>query len=203
MMYYPVNRWRPVALWILKPLAAILYADDIEQGKKPMTKRSFTRFLAIAALLVPLGLQAQSFNDFQNLTPEERRAYLDSMSEQERQVKREQWRAEREAMSDQERAAMREQMRAHRDSMSDEERRAMREEMRSHWEGMSEQERQAKREQMRVHRDSMSPEERQAMHQEMRFRWEGMSEEERAAARSRVHRPHDGGKDHGGRQGGD
>ena len=110
-----------------------------------MTTQSFTRILAIAAMLVPLGLQAQSLSDLQNMTPEERHTYLDSMSEQERQAKREQWRAEREAMSEQERAAMREQMRAQRESMSDEERQAMRDRMRAHWDGMSEAERAAAR----------------------------------------------------------
>ena len=110
-----------------------------------MTTRSFTRFLAIAALLVPLGLQAQSLSDFQNMTPDERRSYLDSMSEQERQAKREEWRAERDAMSEEERAAMRDKMRAQREAMSEEERRAMREQMRSRWEVMSDEERAAAR----------------------------------------------------------
>jgi hypothetical protein len=203
MLNHAVNHRRRVALMGVKPLAAVQYSADPERGNKTMTTRFFTRTLAIAAILLPLGLQAQSFSDFQNLAPEERRAYLDSMSEQERQVKREQWRAEREAMTEQERAAMREQMRAHRNSMSEEERQAMREQMRSRWDGMSEEDRRAKREQMRIHRDSMTPEQRQAMREQMRARWEGMSDEERAAARERrAHRHHDGGRHKGGRQGG-
>jgi hypothetical protein len=160
-----------------------IFSVDLEQGQKPMTKRFLTQFLAIAVMLVPLGLQAQSLSDFQNLTPEERRAYWDGMSEQERQAKRDQWHAERQAMSDEERNAMREKMRARRDSMSDEERRAA-------------------REQMRVHRDSMSDEQRRAMREERRSRWEGMSDEERAAVRERRHAHRDGGKHPGGRHGG-
>jgi hypothetical protein len=163
-------------------LNAVKFSADFEQGQKPMTKRFLTQFLAIAVMLVPLGLQAQSLSDFQNLTPEERRAYWDSMSEQEHQAKRDQWHAERQAMSDEERAAMREEMRARRNSMSEEER-------------------QAKREQMRTHRDSMSNEERQAMRAEMRSRWQGMSDEERAAARDRHHGQRDGGRHPGGRRG--
>lgn len=148
-----------------------------------MTKRFLTQFLTIAVMLVPLGLQAQSLSDFQNLTPEERRAYWDGMSEQERQAKRDQWHAERQAMSDEERAATREQMRAR-------------------WDSMSEEERQPKREQMRAHRDSMSEEQRRAMREERRSRWEGMSDEERAAARERHHAQRDGDKHPGGRRGG-
>lgn len=72
-----------------------------------MTIRSFTQILAIAAMLVPFGLQAQSLSDLQNMTPEERHTYLDSMSEQERQAKREQMRTRWEGMSDEERAAAR------------------------------------------------------------------------------------------------
>ena len=52
------------------------------------------------------ALQAQSLTEFHNMTPDEKRAYMDSLSEQERQAKREQWRAERDAMSDEQRAAM-------------------------------------------------------------------------------------------------
>ena len=91
-----------------------------------MMKRPLTRCLAVTALMLPLGLQAQSLTDFQDLSPEEQRAYWDSMSDEERNAKREQWRAERDAMSEEDRAAMREQMRARRDAMSDEERAAMR-----------------------------------------------------------------------------
>ena len=135
-----------------------------------------TRFLPIALsaalLALPLGLYAQSLSEFHSMSPDEKRAYMDSLSEQERQAKREQWRAERDAMSDEERAAM------HAERM------ARREEMRAHWNELSEEEKQARREAMRAHR-----EERRAM-------WESMSPEERAAMREQH-----GGRHHGGKGG--
>ncbi|HSO07374.1 MAG TPA: hypothetical protein VLW45_09035 [Pelomicrobium sp.] len=133
-----------------------------------------TRFLAVALstalLTLPLALPAQSFSEFHDMSPEQKRAYLDSLSEQERQAKREQWRAERDAMSDEERAAMHA------------ERIARREEMRARRNELSDEEKQARREAMRAHR-----EERQAM-------WDSMSPEERAALREQR-----GGRHHGGR----
>ena len=135
-----------------------------------MRYTSFPRFLALALssalLALPFTAQAQSLNDFHNLSPEEKRDYWDSMSEQERQVKREQWRAEREAMSDEERAAM------HAERMS------KREEMRARWNALSDEEKQARRDAMRTHR-----EERRAI-------WESMSPDERAAIRDRHHSRH-------------
>ena len=75
-----------------------------------MRYRTSPRFLALALstalLALPFAAQAQSLSDFHNLTPEEKRDYWDSLSEQERQAKREQWRAERDAMTDEDRAAM-------------------------------------------------------------------------------------------------
>ncbi len=117
-----------------------------------MSRVYFTRYLAIAALLLPLGLQAQSLSDVQNLSPEERSAYLDSMSDEERQAKREEWRAERAGMSDEQRAAMREEMRTRRDSMSAEDRQARREEMRRRWDSMSEEDRATARNHFHGHR---------------------------------------------------
>ena len=126
--------------------------------------------LSSALLALPLGLQAQSLSEFHDMSPDQKRAYMDSLSEQERQAKREQWRAERDAMSDEERAAM------HAERM------ARREEMRARWNELSEEEKQARREAMRAHR-----EERRAM-------WESMSPEERAAMRERHGGRHHGGK---------
>ena len=75
-----------------------------------MTQSSSSGFIAVALafaiLALPIALQAQSFSEFHSLSPDEKHAYWDSMSEQERQAKRQQWRAERDAMSDAERAAM-------------------------------------------------------------------------------------------------
>ncbi len=132
--------------------------------------RYFTAALTAALLALPLGLQAQSFSEFHEMSPEQKRAYLDSLSEQELQAKREQWRAERDAMSDDERAAM------HAERM------ARREEMRARWNELSEEEKQARREAMRAHR-----EERRAMR-------ESLSPDERAAMRERHGGRHNGGK---------
>ena len=133
--------------------------------------RSILLALSAALLVLPLGLQAHTLKEFHNLSPDDKRAYLDSLSEQERVTKREQWRAERDAMSDEERAAMHA------------ERAARKEEMRARWNALTDEEKQARREAMRAHR-----EERRAM-------WESMSPEERAAMRESR-----GGRHHG-RQG--
>ena len=139
-----------------------------------MSHEPSTRFLAVALssalLALPLGLHAHSLAEFHDLSPDQKRAYMDSLSEQERQAKREQWRAERDAMSDEERAAM------HAERM------ARREEMRARWNELSEEEKEARREAMRAHR-----EERRAM-------WESMSPEERAAMREQHGGRHHGGK---------
>ncbi len=140
-----------------------------------MRHRTSPRLLALALsaalLALPFATQAQSLSEFHNLTPEEKRDYWDSLSEQERQAKREQWRAERDAMSDEERAAM------HAERM------AQRDEMRAGWNALSDEEKQARRDAMRAHR-----EERRAM-------WESMSPEERAAIRERHGERHHG-RDH-------
>ncbi len=132
------------------------------------SKRILGVMLAAAMLASPIALQAQSLTEFHNMSPEEKRAYIDSLSEQERQAKRKEWHAERDAMSDDERAAM------HAERM------ARREEHRARWNAMSDEEKQAKREAMRAHR-----EERRAM-------WESMSPEERAAIRERRGSRHHG-----------
>ena len=137
----------------------------------PSSPRTIAVALCSMLLTLPLSLQAQSLTEFHNMTPDEKRAYMESLSEQERQAKREQWRAERDAMSDEERAAM------HTERM------AKREEMRAQWNALSDEEKAAKREAMRAHR-----EERRAM-------WESMSPEERAAMREKH------GNRHHGRQG--
>ena len=132
------------------------------------SSRVLAAALSSALLALPLGLQAQSLSEFHDMTPEQKRAYMESLSEQEREAKREQWRGERAAMSDEQRAAM------HAERM------ARREEMRSHWNAMSEEERQAKREAMRAHRE------------QRRTMWESMSQDERAAMRERRSEHHRG-----------
>ena len=83
--------------------------------------------LTVAVLLLPMGAMGQSLSELQALSPEDRRAYMESMSDEERAAMREQWRAEAKAMSAEDRKAMREERRARWESMSDEERQAARE----------------------------------------------------------------------------
>ena len=137
------------------------------------SSRFLTLALAYALLALPRSLQAQSLSEFHDMSPEQKQAYWEGMSAQEREAKREQWREERDAMSDEERAAM------HAERM------ARHEEMRTRWDSMSDDEKQARREAMRAHR-----EERRAM-------WESMGPEERAAIRERrnEHRRERQGKD--------
>jgi hypothetical protein len=66
------------------------------------------------ALLLPVTGYTQSVSDIQDLNPEERRAYMESMSPDERAAMRDKWRAELDAMPEEERRAMRERMAADR-----------------------------------------------------------------------------------------
>ncbi len=146
-----------------------------------------TRLIVAGSVLalLPLAVLAQSVAEISELGPEERRAYMQSMSAEERDAMREQWRAELDAMPAEERAAIRERMRANRPGAGD--RAAMRERLSS----MSDEEREA----FRARRM-----ERKA---ERRERWASMSDEERAAARERMgrhkgKRPHRAGPNPGG-----
>lgn len=120
------------------------------------------------SLLLPSIVSAQSVNDVKNMSPEDRRVYMESMSEDERAAMREKWRAEFENLSDEEKQALREQ---HAGNRGGRDRTADREAMRARWESMSEEERAAAKER------------HQAKIAERRQKWESMSEEERAAAR--------------------
>lgn len=116
--------------------------------------------VAIAAtFLLPLAATAQSLSDVQELSPDDRRTYMEAMSPEEREAKRAEWKAEHDAMTPEQRVAMR----ARRD--------ANQAERRAKWESLSDEEREAKREQMRGRRA------------EMRERYESMSPEEREIAR--------------------
>ena len=64
-----------------------------------VTSRILTVIGSAAVLALPVASPAQSLQEFHDLGPEERRAYWESLSEQERQAKREEWRSERDAMS--------------------------------------------------------------------------------------------------------
>ena len=129
-----------------------------------------TRAVLAAILLLPLGATAQSLSDLQELSPEDRRAYFEAMSPDERDAKRAELKRERDAMTPEQRDAVR----AQRD--------AKHAERRAKWESLSDEEREAKREQMRSRRA------------EMRERYESMSPEEREAARQ--HRGERGDKPH-------
>ncbi|MCH7898559.1 MAG: hypothetical protein IIC62_04330, partial [Proteobacteria bacterium] len=89
---------------------------------------TIAKLATVVALLMPIGVTAQSLTDFQQLSPEDRRAYIEAMSPEEREAKRNEWRAQRDAMSDEERQAMgdrhsaeRDDRRAQWDARSDEE----------------------------------------------------------------------------------
>ena len=135
------------------------------------------------ALLMPVAGIAQSVSDINELSPEDRRAYMQSMSDEERQAKREQWRAEMDAMPEADRKAMREKMAANRPQRGGGDRAAMRE----RWESMSDEERTAAKAERK---------ERKAQRRET---WNAMTDEERAAARQKFGNKRGHGKA-GGRQ---
>lgn len=147
-----------------------------------MKLSTIAKLASVVALLLPIGVTAQSLTDFQQLSPEDRRAYIEAMSPEEREAKRNEWRGQRDAMSDEERQAMRDRHKAERGDR------------RAQWDAMSDEERTAKREQMRGRRDemrrrydAMSPEERDAFREKRREHGERGNHE-----RGQGHRNHDG-----------
>lgn len=133
--------------------------------------KKFRLMLMISGLtmLFPVAGIAQSVGEISELSPEDRRAYMQSMSEEERQAKRAEWRAEMEAMPEADRKAIREKMGANRPQRGGRDREAMRE----RWNSMSDEEWAA----MKAERDQ-----KKAQHRET---WQSMSDEERAAARAK------------------
>ena len=99
--------------------------------------------VALALLVIPVLTQAQETDA---MTPDERRAHMQSLSESDRQAMRESRRTDS--------GATRDDKRAQRDSMTDEERRVARDARR--------EKSGADREAMRTRREAMTPEERQA-----------------------------------------
>jgi len=136
-------------------------------------------------LLIPVAGIAQSVGEISELSPEDRRAYMQSMSEDERKAKRAEWRAEMQAMPEADRNAVREKMAADRPQRGGRDREAARE----HWESMSDEERAAAKAQ------------RQERKAQRRETWESMSDEERAAARQKFGQKN-GQRKGGGRKGG-
>lgn len=122
------------------------------------------------SLLLPFVASAQSISEIRAMSPEDRRAYMESMSEDERSAKRQQWRGEFDALPEEEKQAIREQRAERRDG---EGRNRDREAMRERWESMSDEERAAAKDRRRARDD------------ERRERWDSMSEEEKATARAR------------------
>ena len=124
--------------------------------------------LVMAIAILPCSAFAQSIQDIQALSPEDRKAYMQSMSEDERAAMKQKWRAEYAALPAAEQQAMRDQRRANGDRRG-KDREAMREQMAS----LSPEERETAKTEMRAKKD--------AKREERRARWDAMSEEERAA----------------------
>ena len=153
------------------------------------------------ALLLPVTGYTQSVSDMAELSPDDRRAYMDSMSPDERAAMREKWRSEREGLSDEERMALRERMVANQPEGAGKKRKDRHVQRREQWASMSEEERAAKRAahaekkaQRREQWESMSEEERAAKRAaraekkaQRRAQWESMSAEERAESRKNGH----------------
>jgi hypothetical protein len=170
-------------------------AQLICRGEYQMKKFRLMVMIFGMAMLVPVTGAAQSIGEISELSPEDRRAYMQSMSEEERQAKRAEWRAEMEAMPEADRNAIREKMGANRPQRGGKDREAMRE----RWNSMSDEERaaaKAQRQQQKAQRreawESMSDEERAIIKAERqqkkaqhRENWQSMSDEERAAARAK------------------
>ncbi len=137
-----------------------------------LNMRSIRKILIVSSLgvLLPIVASAQSITDVQGMSPEDRRTYMESMSEDERMAMRDKWRGEFESLSDEEKQAMRGKRAGSRGAGGQ---RGDREAMRERWESMSGEERAAAREK------------RGAQRSDRRERWEAMSDEDRAAARAK------------------
>lgn len=130
--------------------------------------RSITTLIAASglALLIPAAGFAQTPEGFDNMTPEQRRDYVQGLSDEDRQAFRDQRRAQWDAMSAEEQRAARQRQSEHRN--------ADREAMRQKWDSMSEEEREAARAQ------------RMARKEKNREVWNNMSDEQKNAARQRA-----------------
>ncbi|NCF72727.1 MAG: hypothetical protein GWP67_04385 [Gammaproteobacteria bacterium] len=119
------------------------------------------------SILLPFAAYGQSINDLYGMSPEDRRTYMESMSDDERTAMREKWREEYENLPEEEKRAIREQRAASQDGRGRD-----REAMRQRWDSMSEEERAATKDRY------------QEQKERRREQWESMSDEERAAARA-------------------
>ncbi len=132
--------------------------------------RTIHKILMITSLLLPFAASAQSITDIKNMSPDDRRTYLQSMSDDERSTMMEKWRAEFDSLPEEEQQALRAE-RA--DQRGTREGKRDREAMRQRWDSMSDEER------------ATAKERYQARSAERRQRLESMSDEERAAAREK------------------
>jgi Spy/CpxP family protein refolding chaperone len=140
-------------------------------------KRRMPHALCVLVLSLPFMAGAQTLEELGALDPEERRAFWQGLSEEEREAKVAEWRAKLDSMSPEQKDAMREMLAARReelrarwDEMSPEEREALRARMRERAEKMSPEEREAMRDLMREHREALTPEERKALREKRRQR---------------------------------
>jgi hypothetical protein len=120
------------------------------------------------SLLLPVAASAQSLSEVQSMSKEDRRSYIESMSEDERSAMRSKWRAEFDQLPEEQKAAIRAQRGGNRDGKG---RGGDREAMQNRMDSMSEEERAA------------MTERRRANQEKRKAQWDAMSEEERAAAR--------------------
>jgi hypothetical protein len=136
--------------------------------------RAITTLIAASglALLLPSAGFAQTPEELEDMTPEQRREYVQGLSDEQRQALREQSRARWDAMSEEEREAARRKQA--------ERRAANKEAMRKQWDSMSGEEREAARAQ------------RKAQKERQREIWNNMSDEEKAVARERARANRDG-----------
>lgn len=131
-----VNRAR-IVNGLYQPIAVERVRYSIALIPERFIMRSLSRLLLLSMLTFALQstVFAQSLDDLRNMTPEDRRAYLRSMSDDERSAMREKWHAEYEILSDDEKRAIRierhEARLARSITMSAEERVALRERWRN------------------------------------------------------------------------
>jgi hypothetical protein len=127
--------------------------------------RTIRDFILICSLILPVAAFAQSLSDVQAMSKEDRRSYIEAMSDDERTAMRDKWRAEFEQLPEEQKATILEQRRAKGGGGNRD-----RDAMRQRWESMSEEDRATAREKFRANgdrrrgnRQSMSEEERAAM----------------------------------------
>ena len=168
-----VNALAAAALGIEQALAIARAKFNIRtRGVLVMKFVNLFSIAVAATLLLPVAATAQSLSDLENLSSEDRRAYFEAMSPEEREAKRADLKAERDALTPEQRDAKRAERRSKWDALSDEEREARREQMRG------------RRAEMKERYDSMSPEQREAARQARGDRGERKPRHEKDANRA-------------------